>query len=246
MSDDVMPPGLLLRDNARGRDAAGAVAAARGLEHERRLRRLVTVGGGWVAAGMMTLVAGGCLAVVLTRPVPKAQVYVSLLHDDGSYDAPVVRDDLPQSRRDMLFRYTVMQYILARENYSYEGINANYRLASVLSAPAERERYQSLMLDKKNPENPVVIYGDGLNASIADVQSNVQIRVDPASPGALDAIFLVKVTAPNQPARMVRKTARLTWMPADDQIPLEVQQQHDPLGIAFTHYSSTPDPEAVR
>lgn len=246
MSDDVIQPGLLLRDGAQGRGAGKAVAAARGFEHERRLRRLITIGGGWVAAGMMTLVAGGCLGVVLSRLVPRDQIHVAILHDDGTYDAPVVRDDLPKSRRDMLFRYTVMQYIMARENYSYEGVNANYRLASVLSAPTERERYQALMLDKRNPENPVVMYGDGLNAAIADVQGNVQVRTDPASPNALDAIFLVKITAPNQPPRTIRKTARITWMPAEDKIPIEIQQQHDPLGVAFTHYSSTPDPDAPR
>lgn len=245
MSDDVLQSGLLLRDGAQGRDAVKAVAATRGLEHERRMRRLITVGGGWVAASMMTLVASGCLAVLWARPVPRDQIHVAVLHDDGTYDAPVVRDDLPQSRRDMLFRYTVMQYILARENYSYEGVNANYRLASVLSAPAERERYQSVMLDKRNPENPVVVYGDGFNAAIADVQSNIQVRIDPASPNAVDAVFLVKITAPNQPPRLVRKTARITWMPAEDKIPIEIQQQHDPLGIAFTHYSPT-EPETVR
>ena len=31
------------------------------------------------------------------------------------------------------------------------------------------------MLDKRNPENPAVVYGDGLNAAIADVTA-IQVR----------------------------------------------------------------------
>ena len=200
----------------------------------------------WSAAGMMTCVAAGSLAILWHRPVPQDRFYVSVLHDDGTYNPPMPREDLAPSQRDMLFRYTVIQYVLARENYAYESVNANYRRASILSAPAERERYQSVMLDKRNPENPVVMYGDGINAKIADVQGNIRIRIDPATPNAVDALFLVKVTAPNQRERLVPKTARMTWMPAADQIPAETQQMYDPLGIAFTHYSSTINPDAPR
>jgi len=222
-----------------------AIAAVRGLERERRIRRLVTIGGGWAVAGMMSLTAAACLGVMWVRPVPQDRLYIAVLHDDGTYDAPAAREDLPRSQRDMLFRHTVIQYVFARENYSWEGVNANYRRASAMSAPAERDRYQSVMLDRRHPENPAVVYGEGLNAATADVMA-IQVKADPASPNAVDAVFLVRITAPNQPPRTIRKTARMTWMPAADRIPPEIQQVHDPLGIAFTHYTATPDPEAVR
>ena len=90
-----------------------------------------------------------------------------------------------------------------------------------------------------------MLYGDGLNAAIADIIA-IQVRTDPASPNAVDAVFLVKITAPNQAPRTIRKTARLTWLPAEDRIPPEVQQEFDPLAIAFSHYSSTPDPGAAQ
>jgi type IV secretory pathway component VirB8 len=168
-----------------------------------------------------------------------------MMHGDGTYDAPLPREDLARSQRDMLFRHSVIQYVFARENYSWEGVNANYRRASAMSAPAERDRYQAVMLDKRNSENPAVIYGEGLNASDADVTA-IQVRADPATPNAVDAMFVLKVTVPNQAPRIIRKTARMTWMPAEDRIPPEIQQIYDPLGIAFTHYSSTLDPDAAR
>ena len=90
-----------------------------------------------------------------------------------------------------------------------------------------------------------MIYGEGLNAAAADVTA-IQVRADPAAPNAVDAMFVLRVTAPNQAPRTIRKTARMTWMPAEDRIPPEIQQVYDPAGIAFTHYSSTPDPDATR
>jgi type IV secretory pathway component VirB8 len=244
MSQTVAPPGYVPRGSDLS-ELRRASAASHGLERERRIRRLVTIGGGWVVAAMMTTVAVACLAVMWVRPLPRDRFYVAILHDDGTYDAPEVRDDLPRRQRDLLFRHTVIQYVFARENYSWEGVNANYLRTSAMSSPAERDRYQAVMLDKRNPENPAVVYGDGLNAAIADVTA-VQVRPDPASPDAVDAMFVVKITAPNQAPQIVRKTARMTWMPADDRIPAAIQQLYDPAGIAFTHYSSTIDPEAER
>lgn len=244
MSGAAVRPGFALRGEAL-HEITHAVAAARGLERERRVRRALSIGGGWAVAGMMTVVAGACLAVMWNRPIPQDRIYVSVLHDDGTYDAPIVREDLPRSQREMLFRHTIVEYIKARENYTWEAENANYRRASAMSAPVERDRYQSVMLDRKNPDNPETLYGSGTNAATADVVA-VQVQVDPASPNAVAAVFLVKVTPPNQEPRTIRKTARMTWMPAAGLIPAAVQTEYDPAGIAFTHYSSTPDPDAKR
>lgn len=244
MSGAVVPPGFVPRGEAL-EETRRALADTREWERNRRISRLIGVGGGWAVAAMMSAVAAASLGVMWVRPVPQDRFYVSILHDDGTYDAPVVRDDLPKSRHDMLFKHTVIQYVLARENYSWEGVNANYRRASAMSAPAERDRYQALMLDKRNPENPAVLYGDGLNAAIADVTA-IQVKADPASPNAVDAVFMLKITAPNQPPRVIRKTARMTWMGAEGVIPADVQQAYDPMGLAFTHYTSTPDPDTTR
>lgn len=239
-----MPPGFALRGEAL-QEVTRAIAAARGLERERRIRRVLIVGGGWVVAAMLAATTTASLGVMWNRPVPRDRFLVSVLHDDGTYDAPTVREDLPRSRRDLLFRHTVIQYVLARENYTWEGVNASYRLVSAMSWPAERDRYQAVMLNRRNPDNPAVLYGDGMSASTADVTA-IQVQADPSSPNAVAAVFMVKITTPNQAPRTIRKTARMTWVGAEDTIPAEVQQTYDPLGIAFTHYVSTPDPDAAR
>jgi type IV secretory pathway component VirB8 len=244
MNDATVPPGYVPRGEELT-EIRGAISSTRGLERERRIRRLVTVGGGWAVAAFMTVVATACLGVMWVRPVPRDLLYVAMMHADGTYDAPQLREDLPRSQRDILFRHSVIQYVFARENYSWEGVNANYQRASAMSAPAERDRYQTAMLDRRNPDNPAIVYGEGLNAATADVTA-IQVRADPATPNAVDAMFVLKITAPSQASRIIRKTARMTWMPAEDHISPEIQQVYDPLGIAFTHYSSSPDPEAAR
>ncbi len=244
MSDAAVPPGFVPRGEDRD-GIARALAGVRALEREGRMRRLVTIFMGWGMAAFMTLVALACLAVLWARPAPRDRYYVAILHGDGTYEAPQLREDLPASQRDLLFRHTVIEYVRARENYTWEGVNANYVRASAMSAPEERDRYQAVMLDKRNPGNPAVVYGEGANAAMTDVTA-IQVRVDPAARFAVDAMFVLRVTAPNQAPRTIRETARLTWMPAADRIPSEVQQLYDPAGIAFTHYDSTPDPEATR
>src|SRR3982074_3118546 len=108
MSEFATPPGYVPRGNERI-EVTRAIAAARGLERERRIRRLVTIGGGWAVAGFMTLVAAACLGVMWNRPAPRDRYYVAMMHDEGTYDAPQLREDLPRSQRDMLFRHTVIQ-----------------------------------------------------------------------------------------------------------------------------------------
>jgi len=244
MDGSVAPPGFAPRGEGL-KEAQRAMAHVDGMERERRIRRLVTIGGGWVVAAMMTAVAGGCLAVMWARPVPQDRPFVIVMRDDGSYAPAQVRDDLGASQKAVLFRHTVEQYVKARENYTWEGINGLYRQASAMSAPAERARYQALMLDPKSPENPGVLYGEGINAASADVTSIV-VRSDPNAPFSVAASFVLKVQPPNLPARYFRKTATMSWMDARDAIPPAIQQQYDPAGISFAHYASNIDPEAPK
>lgn len=243
MNDMAGTPGFALRPGDVA-EAKRSLAVVDSLVREGRLRRLVTIAGGWVFGSLMTLIAVACLRVMWVRPVVHDRVYVSIVHDDGTFDAPALRDDLPRSLHDAVFRHTVIQYVRDNENYVWESINGNYKRVSAMSTPAERARYQAKMLDRKNPENPAVLYGEGQNAAVVDVEA-IQVRTDPATPNAVTAAFLLKITPPGLPPRRLRKTANMTWLSAADTIPPDIQQLYDPLGIAFSHYQSDLDPEAI-
>src|SRR4051812_29436919 len=120
-------------------------------------------------AVIMGLIAAAAITLVWRRPVPQDRIYVALQHSDGTYDPPILKQDLPQSARDLLFRHTVISYIEARENYTWEAVRKDYNKVSAMSAPDERDRYQALMLDKSNPKNPMALYGEGPGAKTATV-----------------------------------------------------------------------------
>lgn len=221
---------------------AAVLAETRKAARRARLRHLVAVGGGWFMAGVMGCVAASALALVWHRPAPKDRLAVAFV-TDGVYEAPVLREDLPKSRREVLLRHSALQYLYGRENYSWESVQANYNRVSAMSAPAEQARYQKTMTDPKDPQNPANRYGSGIGAGTA-VVTRALIQEDRATPNALVAVFYVRERLPNQPPREVRKIARMSWMDAQDKIPLAIQQQFDPAGIAFTHYDSDLDPEA--
>jgi type IV secretory pathway component VirB8 len=244
MDGGTLPEGMAPRGEGL-RSAQRAMAYADSMERERRIRRLITIGGGWAVAAMMTAVAGASLAVMWARPVPQDRPFVVVAHDDGTFSPALVRDDLAPGQKAMLFRNTVEQYVKARENYTWEGVNSLYMKVSAMSAPSERARYQAIMLDPKNAENPGVLFGSGINAASADVISIV-VRPDANAPYSVSASFVLKVVPPNMAPRYFRKTATMTWMDARDTIPPGVQQQYDPAGIAFAHYASNIDPEAPK
>lgn len=221
-------------------------ADARSFERERRLRHLVTVGGGWVFGTVMGAVAVACLGVMWHRPVPVPKLGVSFIHDNGVMEPPVLREDLPKGRFDVLLVNSARQYLIAREAYSWEGIARAYNTVSVMSAPAEQARYQAIMDPRnKDPENPRLLYGDTPSSAKVDVVA-VKINLDPLTNNALTADFVAKVMAPGQPARFVRSQARMTWTPAEAVIPLEMQEAYDPAAIQFTSYSHNVNPEPGR
>ena len=98
MSNAAVSPGYVPRGEERD-EVSRALAGVRGLERERRMRHLVTIFMGWGMAAFMTLVALACLAVLWARPAPRDRYYVAMMHDDGTYEAPQLREDLPASQR---------------------------------------------------------------------------------------------------------------------------------------------------
>lgn len=215
--------------------AEEAMSDAREMRRESvRLRRMVT-GGGWAVAAFMTVVATASLAVMAVRPVPQDRLAISLLRADGM-SVPMLRQDMPQSMRETLLTYSLINYVRARESYSWGGEGAQWRQASAMSAPEEQRRYQAFM--KGGDKRPEVLYGRGNSAGTAEAL-NVTIRADLSASNAATAYFTLRVTMPDKPPVDVPMTAQMTWMDAEQAaLPIEIQQEYDPAGIAMTHYAS--------
>ena len=212
--------------------------AVKDAELSRRLNLLSTVMGGWVVAGAATLGLGLSWFWFLAHPAPKPELRIGLIHDDGSYSAPELRDDLTPSQRYNLLVSTGAFYVKLRENYVWEAEKANYDLVSVMSTPDVRDAYQRMILNHKDPRNPETIYGAGVGAGRAMV-SDVMVSIDRASPNVMTAYYVLHIQRSGGAAEQsIRRIARMTWEPAANHIPLKVQQQYDPAGIAFTGFEA--------
>ena len=237
VSDKAITPGFAPR-GAGLAESRKAFAAA-----QRRRLAAVTMFGGWMIGGIAGPACVGLLGVMMTRPAARDVPFVLIEHDDHSFEPAVPREDLSPSRTNILLDNTFRNYVRERESYSWQGVMVNFRRVYAMSAPEERDRYQKLMFDTKSPENPQRIYGDTVNAAIADVVETKVFADRVASPNFVEVWFRLKIIAPNVPPRFVSKRAKITW--ADDPtLPVEVQKDSDPAGIVITHYSSFVEAES--
>lgn len=230
-----------------------AITGIRKMERERKLRRLVTVGGGWIFGACMTVVAGAAVAIAVHRPVPRDHFSTGFIRADGVYERPLLNEDLPKDRSDILLKYSLIQYVTCWEAYSWQAAPRCYAIVSAMSEPPLRDRFQTARNDKKNPENPVAIYGDGPGSAKADVIA-VRVNLDDRAPNAPTVSFVLRITTPGRPDRTIRKTATIAWSPPpaggwatdQDPIPYDIQENYDPMGITIGHYVSTDDLGAVQ
>jgi hypothetical protein len=212
-------------------------------ERRRRIGELVKIVGGWVVAGFMTVVAAGCLVAMIRRPAPQDRVYVAFVY--GEHAEGIPREDLPANRREIVLRNTLRAYLRARVEYVWQTQNQAYALVSALSTPEVRQAYQDAVWDDKAPGHPHQVYGNSPQAGSA-VVTQATIRRDPRAPYSATAVFILHRELPNRPAQDVRMNAVLAWGDAGPgDIPIDVQEQHDPLNIQITAFEAYPDPGAL-
>lgn len=202
---------------------------------------LVTAPWGMVAVLGGVLVADAWADARRPHPSPELRV---ITVENGVQSRPELRENLPTDRFALLTRNSIRNQLLARENYAWEAVRGAYDVVSATTVPEERDRYQAVMNDKSHPRNPFRRYGEGIGAGKARVTSYV-VQSDPNTPNAARVTFLLKVQMPRQPECELRKIAYLTWIDARKLMPLDVQADHSPGGIAFSSYVSDPEPGAT-
>ena len=178
------------------------------------------------------------------RPPPSPEIRVVFI-EGGVQTRAELRENLPADRAALLTRNSIRNHLMAREGYAWEAVRTAYADVSATTLIEERDRYQTMMNDKADPRNPFRRYGEGVGAGKARV-SSYSVHFDPRSPNAARVSFKLKVQMPRQPECEVSKVAYLTWDDARKVMPLDVQADHSPGGIAFTSYASDPEPGATQ
>lgn len=114
-----------------------------------------------VAAAACGLAGAACLAVAMLAPLKT--VVPLVFRVDASTGIVDSVSDLrggPQTQAEAVTRYFLAQYVRAREGYSHAEAEAQFRAASLLSAPAEQERFAAWFRGS-NPQSPQVTLGRG-------------------------------------------------------------------------------------
>lgn len=186
-------------------------------------------------AGLLATAAVGAVAALapLKTTVP---FVIRVDRTTGAVDVvSALKRGQPVAYEEAVTKHFLAQYVRAREGWLAPAAEANFRQVSIMSTPAEQERWADAFRPA-NPTSPQVVYGPAGEAQ-------VEIRaVSFVSPGVADVRF----------HRTVRQGVQVTesdWIAtvafAYTKAPMaEADRLRNPLGFQVTSYRA--DPEAVR
>lgn len=204
-------------------DESWATSVTDELERSRRIA--------WIIATISTAIALLlAIALVLLLPLKTVVPYTLLVDRQTGYVEALSPLDEQQIAPDAaLTRSMLVQYVIGRESFDFDSVDADYRKVALWSAGEERQRYLRLM-DAGNPASP-----------LATLPRNAVVRVEVRSISSLSATTsLVRFTttrtdaggqgqAPQYWAAVVTYQFTTAEMSADDRL-------INPLGFQVTRY----------
>ncbi|MDP2011546.1 MAG: VirB8/TrbF family protein [Phenylobacterium sp.] len=198
-----------------------------------RSRRLA-----WIAAGAAGLVAIAAVgAVAALTPLKTVVPYV--VRVDRNTGAVEVMTALtsyqPVTYDEAVTKHYLAQYVRAREGWLPPAAEANFRQVSIMSSPAEQQRWAQ-DFRPSNPQSPQIRLG-------ADGEAQVEVRaISFISPGVANVRFHQSL---RRGAQMESADAIATRAFTYSRAPMaEADRLLNPLGFQVTSYRS--DPEVVR
>jgi type IV secretion system protein VirB8 len=192
----------------------------------------------WAVAGFAALVATAAVgAVAALAPLKSVEPFVVRVdRATGAVDVmTALKSEKPLSYDEALTKHFLAQYVRAREGWLPPAAEANFRQVSIMSTPAEQERWADAFRPA-NPQSPQVQYGPNGEAQVAI------IAVSFVSPGVASVRF-------HRTARITQQVTESDWIATVaftyTKAPMsEADRLRNPLGFQVTSYRA--DPEAVR
>lgn len=192
----------------------------------------------WGVAGFASLLATVAVGAVAALAPLKTTVPFVIRVDRSTGAVDVVsalKSRRPVTYEEAVTKHFLAQYVRAREGWLAPAAEANFRQVSIMSTPAEQERWADIFRPA-NPTSPQVVYGPAGEAQV-DIRA-----VSFVSPGVADVRF----------HRTVRLGAQVTesdWIAtvafAYTKAPMaEGDRLRNPLGFQVTSFRA--DPEVVR
>jgi type IV secretion system protein VirB8 len=186
-------------------------------------------------AGVLATVAVGAVAAL--SPLKTVEPFVVRVdRATGAVDVmTALKSERPLTYDEAVTKHFLAQYVRAREGWLAPAAEANFRQVSIMSTPAEQQRWADAFRPA-NPQSPQVVYGPAAEALVA-------IRaVSFVSDGVANVRFHRTVRrGPQLEESDWIATVAFTYTKA----PMaEADRLRNPLGFQVTSYRA--DPEAVR
>ena len=136
----------------------------RGAERSRRFAWGVAA----VASGLAAVAVG---AVAALAPLKRVEPFVVRVdRATGAVDVmTALRRDKPLTYDEAVTKHFLAQYVRAREGWLAPAAEANFRQVSIMSTPAEQQRWAAAFRPA-NPQSPQVVYGP-LGEALVDIRA---------------------------------------------------------------------------
>lgn len=190
-------------------------------------------------AGVVATVAVGAVAAL--SPLKSVEPFVVRVdRATGAVDVmTALKSERPLSYDEAVTKHFLAQYIRAREGWLAPAAEANFRQVSIMSTPAEQQRWADAFRPT-NPQSPQVVYGP---AGEALVSIRAVSFVSQSAPGGVANVRF------HRTVRRVQQVDESDWIATVaftyTKAPMaEADRLRNPLGFQVTSYRA--DPEVVR
>lgn len=186
-------------------------------------------------AGLVATVAVGAVAAL--APLKTVEPFVVRVdRTTGAVDVmSALTSEKPLSYDEAVTKHFLAQYVRAREGWLAPAAEANFRQVSIMSTPAEQQRWGDYFRPA-NPTSPQVVYGPAGEAQV-DVRA-----ISFVSEGVANVRF-------HRTVRMSQQVTESDWIAtiafSYTRAPMtEADRLRNPLGFQVTSYRA--DPEVIR
>lgn len=187
-----------------------------------------------VLFGIMT----AALALTVTALIPLKTVEPFVIRVDSStgiIDTVSALKDAPENYDEAITRYFASKYVHARESFHEAEAENNFRIISLLSSPAEQNRFAK-WYSGHNPDSPQNIYQNMI------VRTTIK-SISFLSPNLIQVRFYKTIRSLNEKEHIFHAVAILNFSYVDAQISTK-DRLINPLGFQVSEYRS--DPEVIQ
>ena len=207
------------------------------LRNAERSRRLAWGVAGF--AGLLATVAVGAVAGL--APLKTVEPFVVRVdRATGAVDVmTALKAERPLAYDEAVSKFFLAQYVRAREGWLAPAAEANFRQVSIMSTPAEQQRWADVFRPA-NPQSPQVVYGQ---AGEAQVEIRAVSFVSSTGSGGVANVRFHRIIRQSQQVTESDWIATVAFVYTTAPM-AEADRLRNPLGFQVTSYRA--DPEVVR